>query len=247
MNFYKRFIGDIQAKTGHLSLAEFGAYDRLLDHCYSTERPLPLDLDACCRIARAMGKDERKAVESVLAQFFIQTNDGYIQTRVIEMLAEAKPKIEASRANGKLGGRPKKNQFCEETETQEKPGGFSEETEIKPSENLSQSQSQISPSLRSGDVRASRLPTDWVLPDDWRQWARAERSDMDLDRAAASFADYWHGKAGKDGRKADWAATWRNWVRNERSIPPSRASPQPKHAAAARAIFGAPHPEIVDV
>jgi hypothetical protein len=194
-----------------------------------------------------MGKDERKAVESVLAQFFIQTNDGYIQTRVIEMLAEAKPKIEASRANGKLGGRPKKNQFCEETETQEKPSGFSEETEIKPNENLSQSQSQISPSLRSGDVRASRLPTDWVLPDDWRQWARAERSDLDLDRAAASFADYWHGKAGKDGRKVDWAATWRNWVRNERSIPPSRASPQPKHAAAARAIFGAPQPEIIDV
>ncbi len=104
-----------------------------------------------------------------------------------------------------------------------------------------------SPSLRSGDVRASRLPTDWVLPDDWRQWARAERSDLDLDRAAASFADYWHGKAGKDGRKVDWAATWRNWVRNERSIPPSRASPQPKHAAAARAIFGAPQPEIIDV
>jgi len=29
--------------------------------------------------------------------------------------------------------------------------------------------------------------------------------------------------------------------------PPSRASPQPKHAAAARAIFGAPQPEIIDV
>lgn len=28
---------------------------------------------------------------------------------------------------------------------------------------------------------------------------------------------------------------------------PSRASPQPKHAAAARAIFGAPQPEIIDV
>lgn len=85
-----------------------------------------------------------------------------------------------------------------------------------------------SPSLRSGEVRASRLPTDWVLPDDWRQWARAERSDLDLDRAAASFADYWHGKAGKDGRKADWLATWRNWVRNQRS-PPMHA-PKPERA-----------------
>jgi len=203
-----------------------------------------------------MGKDERKAVESVLAQFFIQTNDGYIQTRVIEMLAEAKPKIEASRANGKRGGRPKKNPSGEEAETQEKPTGFPEETKNEPNENLSQSQSQISPSLRSGDVRASRLPTDWVLPDDWRQWARAERSDLDLDRAAASFADYWHGKAGKDGRKADWAATWRNWVRNERSIPPSRASPpaasfRERDAAAAseryRRLTGQDSPVVTEI
>jgi uncharacterized protein YdaU (DUF1376 family) len=41
VNFYKRFIGDIQAKTGALSLAEFGAYDRLLDHYYSTEKAVP--------------------------------------------------------------------------------------------------------------------------------------------------------------------------------------------------------------
>ncbi len=105
-----------------------------------------------------------------------------------------------------------------------------------------------SSSLRSEEgARASRLPTDWALPEPWREWAEHERPELDLTRTAAAFADYWHGKAGKDGRKVDWAATWRNWVRNERSIPPSRASPQPKHAAAARAIFGAPQPEIIDV
>jgi hypothetical protein len=104
-----------------------------------------------------------------------------------------------------------------------------------------------SSSLRSEEQRASRLPTDWALPEPWREWAEHERPELDLTRTAAAFADYWHGKAGKDGRKVDWAATWRNWVRNERSIPPSRASPQPKHAAAARAIFGAPQPEIIDV
>lgn len=138
VNFYKRFIGDIQAKTGHLSLAEFGAYDRLLDHCYSTEQPLPADLDACCRIARAMSKDERKAVESVLGQFFQLTEGGYVQPRVLEMLAEAQPKIEANRLNGLKGGRPKKDK----TGTQEKPSGFSLGTQTEPNENLSQSQSQ---------------------------------------------------------------------------------------------------------
>ena len=31
MKFYKRFPGDIDIKTGDLTLVEFGAYDRLLD------------------------------------------------------------------------------------------------------------------------------------------------------------------------------------------------------------------------
>lgn len=210
MNFYKRFMGDIQAKTGHLSLAEFGAYDRLLDHCYSTEQPLPSDLDACCRIARAMSKEERRAVESVLGQFFTNTEAGYTQGRVLEMLAEAKPKIEANKRNGKLGGRPKKNQ----NETQEKPTGFSEETQSEPNKNLSQSQS--TPSLRSGVDRASRLTSPFVLPDEWADWARKERSDLDPVKVAEKFADYWHSKPGKAGTKLDWQATWRNWVREEK-------------------------------
>lgn len=138
MNFYKRFIGDIQRDTGHLSLAEFGAYDRLLDHYYATETPLPGDIDACCRIARAMTKDERKAVSFILIQYFTQTDDGYIQKRVERELSEAQPKIEANRVNGLKGGRPKGSK----TKTQEKPNGFSEITQSEPNKNLSQSQSQ---------------------------------------------------------------------------------------------------------
>lgn len=59
----------------------------------------------------------------------------------------------------------------------------------------------------------SRLPADWKLPDDLRAWARQERTDLNIDREAASFADYWHGVAGAKARKTDWPATWRNWIR----------------------------------
>lgn len=138
MNFYKRFIGDIQRDTGHLSLAEFGAYDRLLDHYYATEAPLPLDVDACCRIARAMSKDERKAVSLILSQFFTVSDVGYIQKRAEKELAEAQPKIEANKLNGLKGGRPKGTK----NKTQEKPTGFLNETQTEPNDNLSQSHSQ---------------------------------------------------------------------------------------------------------
>ena len=69
----------------------------------------------------------------------------------------------------------------------------------------------------------SRLPTDWQLPDDWAAWARQERPELDPNETAQRFADYWHGVAGAKGRKADWLATWRNWVRNEKAKPVSFA------------------------
>lgn len=73
----------------------------------------------------------------------------------------------------------------------------------------------------------SRLPADWSLPDDWRTWAVAERSDLDIGKVAADFADYWHAKPGKDGRKTDWQATWRRWVRNQRGAGGGNAPREP--------------------
>ncbi|HYN54375.1 MAG TPA: YdaU family protein [Methylotenera sp.] len=122
MNFYKRYVGDIQRDTGHLSLSEFGAYDRLLDHYYATEQPLPADFDACCRIARAMTKDERKAVLSILKQFFKLTDAGYVQGRAEKEIADAQPAMVSARLNGQKGGRPKKPK----NETPNKPNGFPE-------------------------------------------------------------------------------------------------------------------------
>lgn len=76
-----------------------------------------------------------------------------------------------------------------------------------------------------GDKRASRLPDDWTLPAEWATWARQERPDLNPVDTAARFADHWHAKPGKDGRKLDWLATWRNWVRNERARPATAPSP----------------------
>lgn len=62
----------------------------------------------------------------------------------------------------------------------------------------------------------TRLPSDWMLPKSWGTWAIEERPEMtaeEVRRQAAMFADHFHAAAGKDGRKADWKATWRNWIR----------------------------------
>jgi uncharacterized protein YdaU (DUF1376 family) len=70
LNWYARYHGDYMKDTSHLSLAEHGAYTVLLDHYYGTEKPLPDDHAALCRICRAFEDYERKAVQSVIDQFF---------------------------------------------------------------------------------------------------------------------------------------------------------------------------------
>lgn len=122
MNFYKRFPGDIQRKTGHLTPAEMGIYDRLLDWYYSNERPLPAEPHRCWGIAGAVMRDDQASVAKVLEEFFALTDEGWVQARTEEMIADAQPRIQAARENGKKGGRPAGS-------TKKKPTGFSAETQ----------------------------------------------------------------------------------------------------------------------
>lgn len=62
--------------------------------------------------------------------------------------------------------------------------------------------------------RACRIP-DGFPTEDWLAWARQERPDLDAGFVAAKFRDYWAGVPGAKGRKLDWPATWRNFVRDE--------------------------------
>ena len=106
---------------------------------------------------------------------------------------------------------------CNAKERQETPRGEERREEVI----------DTAPSAKS--PRGTALPKDWELPGDWRTWAEGARPDVDVLTVADSFRDYWVAKPGKDGRKADWLATWRNWVRNQRS---GGNSARPQSAAA---------------
>lgn len=119
MNYYERHLGDYARDAGHLSMLEHGAYTLLLDRYYSTEQPIPAD--QVYRVARAHSAAEKKAVDSVLHEFFVLDNGVWTKGRVQEEIVKAQAKIEAARTNGVKGGRPKQNP----TVTQEKPTGLS--------------------------------------------------------------------------------------------------------------------------
>lgn len=60
-------------------------------------------------------------------------------------------------------------------------------------------------------ARATQIKADWVLPDEWREFAKTSRgwSDSDVLAEANDFRD-WH-ITNKKARK-DWFLTWRKWV-----------------------------------
>lgn len=64
------------------------------------------------------------------------------------------------------------------------------------------------------NARGARLSLS-QLPDEWRAWARKERPDLDPETTWQIFRDHWAAMPGARGCKADWLATWRNWVRRE--------------------------------
>ncbi|WDZ79036.1 hypothetical protein PWG15_09975 [Ensifer adhaerens] len=73
---------------------------------------------------------------------------------------------------------------------------------------------------RSGHGRrASRLPA--AFEPDWAFAAGLGFGPAEATVEFDKFRDYWTAKSGRNATKLDWAATWRNWMRN--AGPPKRA------------------------
>lgn len=63
-------------------------------------------------------------------------------------------------------------------------------------------------------ARGTRLEKDWTPSDEQFEFCLHERPDLKAAEVADRFRDYWVAVPGAKGRKLDWDATWRNWVRN---------------------------------
>jgi uncharacterized protein YdaU (DUF1376 family) len=88
--WYPFYWRDYIADTGHLSLAEHGAYLMLLAHYYMTGAPLPANAEQLHRVCRAFADAERAACNSVLEQFFVLEGDAYHNARADKELAKSR-------------------------------------------------------------------------------------------------------------------------------------------------------------
>ena len=97
MNFYKRFVGDYQRDTGHLSLTEHGAYTLLLDIHYATEKPLPSSKQSVYRLLRAIDESEQTAIDRILDEFWTQTDNGWVNPKALELIDDKQKRSEKAK------------------------------------------------------------------------------------------------------------------------------------------------------
>ena len=103
------FTEDFVAGTQHLTNEEIGVYIRLL--CWNWNkrcRGIPQDSMTQYRIANCITDTEKKSCDEIIKQFFVQVNSHYQNERQLQEYLFINKRIEASKINGKLGGRPKK-------------------------------------------------------------------------------------------------------------------------------------------
>lgn len=119
MNYYPFHIGDFRSGTVNMSRLSRWIYRDMLDVYYDTERPLPSDFELLCDQIGVEAEDERRIVERLLRLKFAKGEDGYRNETCDRVISEYRARAETAKANGKLGGRPRK-----QSDTDAKPTGF---------------------------------------------------------------------------------------------------------------------------
>lgn len=219
MHYYERHLGDYAKDTIHLSLLEHGVYSMLLDRYYGTEQPIPHN--QAYRLAGARTNEEQAAVDVVLEEFFENTTDGWRHARCDAEIARFHEKQGKAKASAMARWSNAKRPECERNTNAMRTYSEGNANQAP----ITNNQEEAKAKADATSARGSRLPDDWTLPDEWAQWARAERPDIDPNAEAAKFADHFHSAPGQHGRKTRWQATWRNWVRNARPSQQARGSP----------------------
>ena len=193
MHYFQFHIGDYASHTRYLSHMEDLAYRRLLDFYYLHEQPIKHH-----DIARQIGMTEHEQdVLTVLNEFFLSTPDGFVSPRADKEIQHFHSKVEQASKAGKASAERRLN---------------GRSTDVQPTIN----HKPLTNNHIVKQNRGSRLQPDFCLSKDWEDFCKAERSDLVPSKVFDGFKDYWIAKAGQQGVKLDWFATWRNWVRNQK-------------------------------
>jgi len=184
--YFPMFPADFDADTGHLTLAEDGAYNRLLRlqwRCPGCK--MPGDMEWIFRKAKAVTEADRAVIESVIAEFFTRKGGKIWNARLLKEHVKSDVAHSKRVAAGSKGGAAKARKTKETAHSNAvaMPKQPEPEPEPEPEEDTSSLQSEVSSkaaaAVRAGDADADmlhaevmaavgltsgRIPTHWMPP-----------------------------------------------------------------------------------
>ena len=154
-------------------------------------------------------------------------------TEIQETKAKIAERTRRNRENGAKGGRPKKTQSVSESVSEQVSESATKSAPQKKAETETETDIPKSKDLGRPRKRATRIPDGWMPSQELIQAMQQECPGVDQQFEHRKFVDYWTAKSGKDATKADWDATWRNWIRRAAE----RAPQQQYMSGADRRLF----------
>lgn len=206
MHYYSHNVGDYRRDTSHLSMLEHGAYRQLMDTYYLTEKPLSLSHADLMRTHSARSADEVQAIENVLKDFFICTDEGYIHKRCDVEIEAFHAKSSSASESAKARWARVRAEKEADAMRMHSEGNANHKPITKNQEPLTKDQKPSSTKA----AKKTKIPDPFMLTAEMRAWAVESAPKVNLKTETESFVDYWRGEA---KTKADWPATWRNWIR----------------------------------
>jgi uncharacterized protein YdaU (DUF1376 family) len=205
VNFY---TSDFLAGTSGLTASTKGIYITLLCLMYEAEAPLSQSWETLARRCGCTLPAFQKAIETLQDDGKVVVSDAGLWSPKCEkhITLRRERQSSAKAAAEKRWGKDKQNQRAADASAMPK------QCKPKPEPDIREAKASLP------RKRGTRLPDNWVLPREWGQWAVIEGWAETVIRSEADkFRDYWIGRSGKDATKADWQATWRNWMRNSKA------------------------------
>ncbi len=228
------------AGTARLDAVERGVYVTICNMIYSHGGPI--EMEGLSKLCGCHGHTFKRVLNRLQTLGKIIANDSQIMVkRCAKELEKSRIRVANARENGSKGGRPTK-----EINELGKPVGLFSEKLARASFNLQPTTSNLQPVEKR---RGTRLPPDFAVSQEWKEEGakarlKAELPPLNLDAEADQFVDYWHAKAGKDGTKLDWLATWRTWCRNAKGTNAPAVSATNGHDLSFYAGPTEPPPEV---
>ena len=113
MHYYQFNIADYRKDTVHLTPIEHYIYRSLIDWYFLDEAPIPKETQTVMR-RLSLGSDWLESLNNVLQDFFTLDDCGWVHGRINDEIEHYHSKAETNRTNGRLGGRPTKQQVANE-------------------------------------------------------------------------------------------------------------------------------------